>query len=122
VTVGQRHGLGLPGGGPLRYAIDVDVASATVVVGEKRALLASSVRLAELCWSGEPHVGNVLAQCSAHGTPRPGTFDPADGTLTWDEPQRRVAPGQAVVLYAADHVLGGGIATPGPDVVRNAAL
>ncbi|MDP1807216.1 MAG: hypothetical protein Q8K72_18715 [Acidimicrobiales bacterium] len=31
--------------------------------------------------------------------------------MVFDEPQRRVAPGQSVVLYRGDEVLGGGIAT-----------
>jgi tRNA-specific 2-thiouridylase len=55
--------------------------------------------------------GRVLAQCSAHGDPRRATFDPTTSTLTWDAPQRRVAPGQSIVLYDGDEVLGGGLAT-----------
>jgi len=55
-----------------------------------------------------------MAQCSAHGAVQRATFDPASGVLHWSEPRRRVAPGQAVVLYdldAPDEVVGGGIAT-----------
>ena len=110
VTVGQRHGLGVSGGGPTRYALEVDVPSATVVVGDAGALLSPSVPLEQLCWADGAHDGAVLAQCSAHGAPRPASFDTATGVLTWDDPQRRVAPGQAVVLYDGDDVLGGGIA------------
>ena len=46
-------------------------------------------------------------------TVHPATVQPATGagaTLQWAEPQRRVAPGQSVVLYRGDEVLGGGIA------------
>ena len=50
----------------------------------------------------------VGAQCSAHGPALPATFDRA--TVVFDQPQRRVAPGQSVVLYRGDRVLGGGIA------------
>jgi tRNA-specific 2-thiouridylase len=110
VTVGQRHGLGIAGGGPTQYALEVDVPAATVVVGDARALLAPSVALAQLCWADSAHDGAVLTQCSAHGAPRPASFDAATGVVTWDDPQRRVAPGQAVVLYDGDAVLGGGIA------------
>jgi tRNA-specific 2-thiouridylase len=110
VTVGQRRGLGVSGGGPTQYAIEVDVPSATVVVGEARELLSPSVALEQLCWADDVHDGVVLAQCSAHGTPLPASFDAASGVLTWDEPRRRVAPGQAVVLYEGDDVIGGGIA------------
>ncbi|HSP04461.1 MAG TPA: aminomethyltransferase beta-barrel domain-containing protein [Acidimicrobiales bacterium] len=54
----------------------------------------------------------MLAQCSAHGTPHPATVTPGPGgaTVTFDEPQRRLAPGQSVVLYRGDLVVGGGIA------------
>ena len=58
---------------------------------------------------------DVLVQVSAHGQPRPATVD-ASGVVTWTEPQRRVAPGQAVVLYdpTDTYVLGGGVAVAGP--------
>ena len=108
VTIGQRRGLGLAGGGAPRYVVDVDVHAATVVVGSERALLSPAVALEQLTWSDRPVQGAVLAQCSAHGAPRPARVH--DGVLTWDEPQRRVAPGQAVVLYDGDEVVGGGIA------------
>ena len=54
--------------------------------------------------------GPVLAQCSAHGIVQAADFDAETTTLTWSEPRRRVAPGQAVVLYDADEVVGGGLA------------
>ena len=54
---------------------------------------------------------SVHAQCSAHGAAQPGSFDAVTSTLTWDEPRRRVAPGQVVVLYDGDGVIGGGLAT-----------
>lgn len=110
VTIGQRHGLGLAGGGSARYAIGVDVAAGTVTVGGAEDLLVAELRLEKPVWSGDAPSGEVLAQCSAHGTPRAATFDPSRNLLEWDEPQRRVAPGQAVVLYDGDSVLGGGIA------------
>ena len=107
VTVGQRRGLGT-GGGAKRYAISVDPAAGTVVVGEADDLLAGSVELAQLCWVNQPVEGPVQAQTSAHGEAVDATFDGA--TVTFAEPQRRVAPGQSVVLYRGDEVLGGGIA------------
>ena len=110
VTIGQRHGLGVAGGGPSQYTLDVDVKSATVLVGDARALLSQAVQLEQLSWSDSAHDGAVLAQCSAHGAARPAFIDAASGDLAWEEPQRRVAPGQAVVLYDGDEVIGGGIA------------
>jgi tRNA-specific 2-thiouridylase len=108
VTVGQRRGLGT-GGGARRYALSVDPATATVTVGEADDLLASSVDLTSLSWVDGPVEGPVEVQTSAHGDSVPATFD---GTVVrFGTPQRRVAPGQSVVLYRGDEVLGGGIAT-----------
>lgn len=110
VTVGQRRGLGLRGGdGNPRYVTAVDVRSATVTVGSAGDLLDERVGLRDVVWSTTPHDGHVWAQCSAHGAPRAGRFDCATNTLWWDAPQRRIAPGQAVVLYDGDVVLGGGL-------------
>ena len=120
VTIGQRKGLGLPGGGPALYAVDVDVPARRVVVGGEDLLRRPSVDIGALTWANQPVVGHVLVQASAHGTPmaaglRPGAdHGGAEGTLTahWAEAQRRVAPGQTVVFYdlADERVLGGGIA------------
>ncbi|MGH9265565.1 MAG: aminomethyltransferase beta-barrel domain-containing protein, partial [Acidimicrobiales bacterium] len=107
VTVGQRRGLGT-GGGARRYAISVDTTAGTVTVGEAGDLLAGSVRLSQLCWVHGPVTGEVDVQTSAHGDPVTATFDGT--TVRFAPPQRRVAPGQSVVLYRGDEVLGGGIA------------
>jgi len=107
VTVGQRRGLGSLGGAR-RYALDVDPSSATITVGDLDELLTDRVRLERLSWVDGPATGPVAAQCSAHGAAVEATFDGA--TVVFSERQRRVAPGQSVVLYRGDEVLGGGIA------------
>ena len=116
VTIGQRRGIGLPGGGPKRYVLDVDMNAGVVVVGDEDDLMRTSMRVEHVAWTDEPQVGPVRVQCSAHGATAKATtaFAGDAGTVdvTWDAPQRRVAPGQSVVFYdAADRVvLGGGIA------------
>ena len=114
VTIGQRKNLGMAGGTrEPRYAIDVDLPTATITIGERRDLDRSTVTLDDVAWSASPFAGQVRAQVSAHGDAHPATFDPSAATLTWLEPRRRVAPGQAVVLYDAVTgcvVLGGGTA------------
>jgi tRNA-specific 2-thiouridylase len=113
VTVGQRRGLGgVDGGSGRRYAIGVDVATATVTVGGSGDLLARRLRIAGLSWSsGVPMAPgtNVEVQSSAHGRPAGAVLVGPDA-VDFDEPQRRVAPGQTVVLYDGDAVLGGGVA------------
>ena len=112
VTIGQRRGLGGVGGGDKRYAVDVDVAGRTVVVGDERDLLVDEVTVAGVEWTG-PALGNgdaLLAQASAHGRPFAVRFL-GGGRLACVEPQRRVAPGQTVALYDGDAVVGAGIAT-----------
>ncbi len=110
VTVGQRRGLGDGPGGERRYALSVDVASARVVVGPVHELETEEVRLTSLGWVDEPVVAGrqVEVQSSAHGRPHPAVFR-GDG-IRFREPERRVAPGQTVVLYEGDRVLGSGIA------------
>jgi tRNA-uridine 2-sulfurtransferase len=117
VTLGQRRGLGLPGGGPPRYAVEVDVPAATVRVGRECDLLCERVALERMVWSVDPPSeapsSSIAAQCSAHGPPRAASVEPAggDGALVrFARPGRRVARGQSVVLYDGDEVIGGGIA------------
>ena len=108
VTVGQRRGLGLRRQQDPRFVTAVDVAAATVTVGRKQDLLDDEVALAGLVWADRPVTGAVLVQCSAHGEPRPGSL--VGDLLMWERPQPRVAPGQSVVFYDGDEVLGGAIA------------
>ena len=113
VTVGQRRGLGLPGGGEPRYAVAVDVPGATVRVGPEAELLAGAVTLDGVTWAGGAAAGAVGAQCSAHGAVRPATVEPVPGgraVVRFARPERRVAAGQAIVLYDGDEVVGGGLA------------
>jgi tRNA-uridine 2-sulfurtransferase len=114
VTIGQRRGLDLAGGAERRFAIDVDVAAATVTVGPPERLRRDHVDLTTMVWALAPVDGPVLVQCSAHGEPHPASVRPsgagATATVHWDSPRPRVAPGQSVVLYERDEVVGGGIA------------
>ncbi len=113
VTIGQRRGLDVGGYREPRYAVDVDVPARTVTIGRKADLLAESVSLTDVVWAHEPVQGDLLVQSSAHGRPVPATVAPeGDGgaVVHFAEPQRRIAPGQSVVLYRDDLVAGGGIA------------
>jgi tRNA-specific 2-thiouridylase len=114
VTVGQRRGLGVPGGGPKRFVLEVDRATATVVVGDEADLLCAVTAVTAVTWVDAPADGEVVVQCSAHGEALPATLVVAGAgvRVQWSSPQRRVAPGQSVVFYDPSDrfVLGGGIA------------
>lgn len=109
VTVGQRRGLGLPGGHAPRYVLDVDVPQATVVVGDEAALHTEVTEVGPWTWSSSPATGRFDVQCSAHGAALPADVDA--GTVRWVSPRRRVAPGQLVVAYDGDEVVGSAVAT-----------
>jgi tRNA-specific 2-thiouridylase len=121
VTLGQRRGLGLPGGGPARYVVDVDVRDAVVTVGDRHDLLVDGQDVLAFTATGPATDGVigadecVLVQTSAHGEPRPAQLEPLGGAgvrVRWCQPARRVAPGQSVVVYdpSDTYVLGGGVA------------
>jgi len=114
VTLGQRRGIGLPGGGPKRYVVDIDHATATVAVGDESLLFTDTLTVHDTVWAHLPVTGDVLVQCSAHGATAAATLEPGpDGlTVRWQASQRRVAPGQSVVFYDTTDtiVLGGGTA------------
>ncbi len=122
VTIGQRRGLDLGGDAERRYVVDIDRAAGVVTVGRQQDLLVTHQPIDGVAWSHEPEPGPLWFQCSAHGQPRAGRLDTGDdagqGTITWDEPQPRVAPGQSVAFYRADDrgdlVVGGGLAAAGP--------
>ncbi len=110
VTLGQRRGIGLPGGGPKRYVTGIDHDSLTVVVGDENDLYTDALSVGEIVWADQPYVGEVMVQCSAHGAATPALLQ--DDVVHWRIPQRRVAPGQSVVFFDPTdrYVLGGAIA------------
>ncbi len=113
VTLGQRRGVG-GGGGTKRFVIDVDVEGRRVVVGPESMLKVSEEVVHSVSWSSTPVSGQVWVQCSAHGEPRSARLEvDEDGTavVRWNEPERRVSPGQSAVFYdqSGEFVLGGGV-------------
>ncbi|MBC8195904.1 MAG: tRNA 2-thiouridine(34) synthase MnmA [Acidimicrobiia bacterium] len=114
VTLGQRKGMELAGGDGPRYATAVDTAMATVTVGPAEDLFVDTTVVERAEWAVGSVTGRVLAQTSAHGQSASAVLESGgrDGQVVviWDEPHRRVAPGQSVVFYEGDLVLGGALA------------
>jgi tRNA-specific 2-thiouridylase len=117
-TVGQRAGLGIapdrPDARP-HYVIELRPATNTVVVGPREALQRSALEADSFRWiaGAAPAAGIPCeVQLRAHGEPHPARAH-ADGldrvVLQFDAPVDQAAPGQSVVLYRGDEVLGGGV-------------
>jgi len=111
-TVGQRQGLGLASDEPL-YVIELDAANNRLVVGSKDQLLHSVLLASQLSWvSGKAPAGpiSLTAKVRYKAPEVAAELDFNDGAkLRFDEPQQAIAPGQSVVFYQDDFVLGGGI-------------
>ena len=112
-TVGQRRGLRIgtpaPDGKP-RYVLEVSPLSRTVTVGPAELLDVTRLTAERPVWSGPAPAGptRCQAQVRAHGEPVDALCWPAEEGIVVElsEPLHGVAPGQAVVLYDGDAVLG----------------
>ena len=115
-TLGQRKGLGIAMGAPV-YVCAKDMDANTVTVGPNealfhRALLANDWNWISISDLTEPI--RVQAKARSRMTEQSAWVYPeADGCarVEFDEPQRAITPGQAVVLYDGDTVVGGGTIT-----------
>jgi len=112
-TVGQRRGLGVSGGRPL-YVCRKDTDSNTVVLSDNADLFSDRLNAQDINLIDRDSIDGEL-RCTAkirysHGAAAcTVTQTDADGiTVVFDEPQRAITAGQAVVLYDGDTVIGGG--------------
>ena len=112
-TLGQRKGLGLAMGAPV-YVCSKDMAANTVTVGPNESLMHSALVANNWYWHPfealtEPL--RVTAKARSRMTEQPATVYPMENgfaKVVFDQPQRAITPGQAVVLYNGDTVVGGG--------------
>lgn len=113
-TIGQRKGLGLAAGRPV-YVVDIQPDTNTIVVGDDEDLLCDRLIADRVNWqSMETPVGEVRGQAKIRyrqeATPAVITpCEPGVALVDFEHPQRAVTPGQSVVFYDGDTVLGGGI-------------
>lgn len=124
-TIGQRKGLGVALAHPV-FVTSVDPQANRVVLGESEDLMSRALVADDWIWSapasrmeaaldraGDAGVP-VTAKVRYHQQDQPARLmrgdNPGSYRVVFDQPQRAIAPGQAVVVYHGDVVLGGGTA------------
>ncbi|NHZ70540.1 MAG: tRNA 2-thiouridine(34) synthase MnmA [Proteobacteria bacterium] len=111
-TIGQRRGLGVSVGEP-RYVIDISPSEQTITVGTYDELLTESCETDELVFTNHPiHDGaDVDVKLRYRSAPVPARAEKLDEgwRFVFREPEARPAPGQTLVVYNGEYVLGGGI-------------
>ena len=112
-TVGQRRGLGIVAGEPL-YVLRLEPETNRVVVGPESGLYQDKLWASRVNYTlGKPPVGQVAVSVKIRykSAETGATLHPhREGALVcFDQPQRAITPGQAVVFYQGDVLLGGGV-------------
>jgi len=113
-TIGQRKGLGLSLGKPC-YVCKIDAKSKDIIIGEEKDLFGSELTAYDFHWISQP-IQTEIIKCQAKirygkNEAKATVFqiDESSVRVVFDEPQRAITPGQRVVIYEDDTVLGGGI-------------
>ena len=115
-TLGQRKGLGIALGTPV-YVCKKDMQANTVTVGPNEALFSRGLRAKDMNWYPFPALTapmEVTVKIRHSQLEQEAVVYPEDGNtvrVEFTQPQRAVTPGQAVVLYRGDLVIGGGTIT-----------
>ena len=115
-TLGQRKGLGLAMGEPV-YVCSKDMERNTVTVGPEEALYTGTLIAKDWNWFPFPALTKpmqVMAKARSRHIPQSATVYPEENgyaRVVFDTLQRAVTPGQTVVLYQGDMIVGGGTIT-----------
>lgn len=112
-TIGQRKGLGISAEYPL-YVLEIKPESNEIVVGEKKQLYRKKLLAQEVHWIAEDSISfpfRAQTKIRYNTKEKPCVVTQADEGIIveFDEPQMSITPGQSVVLYDGDVVVGGGI-------------
>jgi tRNA-uridine 2-sulfurtransferase len=110
LTVGQRRGLGVVAAERV-FITGIDAATATVTVGDRELLAADRVVAEQVVWRGPTTAARVAAMIRYRGSAVPAIARLVDGDLevVAETPFDAVAPGQSIVCYEGDRVIGGGV-------------
>ncbi|MFA7406013.1 MAG: tRNA 2-thiouridine(34) synthase MnmA [Pelobacteraceae bacterium] len=111
-TIGQRKGLGIAWSEPL-YVTGIDAARNIVIVGEQQHVFAAGLKAESVSWIAAPEGEEFAATCKIRYRHQPVACRvrllPGECCeVRFDQQQKSVTPGQALVFYRGDEVLGGG--------------
>jgi len=111
-TIGQRHGLGLASGKRI-YVTGIESAQNRIIVGTEEELYCNGLVAGDVNWiSGKPLHGeiDIRAKIRYKSPEVPATLYPDmnSAKVIFNQAQRAVTPGQAVVFYRNNEVIGGG--------------
>ncbi len=117
-TIGQRSGLGISAKAPL-YVLSFDIRTNSILVGNKEDLFASGLIAGDLNLLVDRFPEEVEAKIRYRKKPARCTLTSDGGMLKviFNQAQESITPGQAVVFYSGDELLGGGVIE---DVIRDA--
>lgn len=113
-TIGQRKGLGISSNKPL-FVIDIDVERNIVVLGDDTETLGSSLIAKDLNWilfeklEKEMKVTTKIRSAAKEVNCTIKPLDDGSVEVLFDTPQRAITPGQSVVFYNEEYVVGGGV-------------
>ncbi|MBI2437658.1 MAG: tRNA 2-thiouridine(34) synthase MnmA, partial [Lentisphaerae bacterium] len=115
-TIGQRKALGLRGAKQPLYVVRIDAPTNTITVGPYEDLFADRLRATDVNWIAFDALLSPLRvkarirqrHKEADATLTPDAADERAVTVVFAQPQVAIAPGQAVVFYQDELVLGGG--------------
>ena len=111
-TIGQRKGLGIAWSEPL-FVVEIDAQRNAVIVGEVENVFASGLIAEEISWINPPPAEEFATACKIRYRHQPvpcrvRLLGEERCEVIFDEIQKAVTPGQSVVFYQGDEVLGGG--------------
>lgn len=111
-TIGQRKGLGIAWSEPL-YVVAIDTGDNRVVVAEQQHVFAEGLLATDLSWVVKPLESEFAGSCKIRYRHQPvvcqiRVLENGTSEVCFTNPQKSVTPGQSVVFYQGDEVLGGG--------------
>ena len=121
-TIGQRHGLGLAFGRPL-YVWGIEPERNRITLGEESQLYSQEVIAKNVTWAcgmapSDPTSVNARIRYKSREAAATLSVKDDSAVISFSQPQWAVTPGQAIVFYKGEEILGGGIIESSESVIN----